>query len=41
LCQRLIAAEPQDGRGALALSKHLPAQSGHREALDRLLDALR
>jgi len=40
LCQRLIAQNPQDWRARLALSKHLAAQSRHREALDRLLDAL-
>jgi lipopolysaccharide biosynthesis regulator YciM len=40
LCQRLVAQNPQDWRARLALSKHLAAQSHHREALDVLLDAL-
>jgi lipopolysaccharide assembly protein B len=40
LCERLIAQNPQDWRGYLALAKHLAAQSRYREALDLLLDAL-
>jgi lipopolysaccharide biosynthesis regulator YciM len=40
LCQRLISQNPQDWRTRLALSKHLAAQSRHREALELLLDAL-
>jgi len=40
LCQRVIAQNPQDWRARVALSKHLAAQSRHREALDLLLDAL-
>src|SRR5712691_120498 len=39
-CQGLIAQNPQDWRARLALSKHLAAQGRHREALDRLLEAL-
>ena len=40
LCQRLISQNPQDWRTRLALSKHLAAQSRHREAFELLLDAL-
>jgi len=40
LCQRLISQSPQDWRTRLALSKHLAAQSRHREAFELLLDAL-
>jgi len=40
LCQRLISQNPQDWRTRLALSKHLTAQSRHREAFERLLEAL-
>jgi lipopolysaccharide biosynthesis regulator YciM len=40
LCQRLIAQNPQEWRARLALSRHLAAQSRHREALEVLLDAL-
>jgi len=40
LCQRLIAQNPQDWRARLGLSKHLAAQTRHREALEVLLEAL-
>ena len=39
-CLRLIAQSPQDWRARLALSRHLAAQSRHREALDHLLEAI-
>jgi lipopolysaccharide biosynthesis regulator YciM len=40
LCHRLIAQNPQDWRARVALSKHLAAQSRHRDALEVLLEAL-
>ena len=40
LCERLIAAPPQDWRARLALSRHLSAVAQHRRALELLLDAL-
>ena len=40
LCQRLITHNPQEWRARRALSRHLAAQSRHREALDVLLEAL-
>jgi lipopolysaccharide biosynthesis regulator YciM len=40
LCERLIAASPQDWRTRLALSRHLSAAGHDRRALDLLLDAL-
>jgi lipopolysaccharide biosynthesis regulator YciM len=40
LCQRLIAANPQDWRARLALARHLSAQQPSREALDLLFEAL-
>jgi len=40
LCLKLIAQSPQDWRARLALSRHLAAQSRHREALDYLLEAI-
>jgi lipopolysaccharide assembly protein B len=40
LCQRLIAANPQDWRARLALARHLSAQEPSREALDLLFEAL-
>ena len=40
LCKRLIAANPQDWRARLALSRHLAAAAQQRLALDLLLDAL-
>jgi len=40
LCERLIAAQPQDWRARLALSRHLSAASDHRRAFELLLDAL-
>ena len=40
LCQALVSQNPQDWRTRLALSKHLAAQSRHREAFELLLDAV-
>jgi lipopolysaccharide assembly protein B len=40
LCERLIAAQPQDWRARLALSKHLSASAQHQRAFQLLLDAL-
>ena len=40
LCERLIAAQPQDWRARLALSRHLAAAAQHRRAFELLLDAL-
>jgi lipopolysaccharide biosynthesis regulator YciM len=40
LCERLIALAPQDWRARLALARHLSGAGRHREALERLLDAL-
>ncbi len=40
LCERLIAAQPQDWRARLALSRHLAVSAQHRRALQLLLDAL-
>jgi lipopolysaccharide biosynthesis regulator YciM len=40
LCRNLIAANPQDWRARLALSRHLTAQSRPQEALDLLFEAL-
>jgi lipopolysaccharide biosynthesis regulator YciM len=40
LCLRLIAQNPQEWRARFALSRHLAAQSRHREALDHLLDTV-
>jgi lipopolysaccharide biosynthesis regulator YciM len=40
LCLRLIAGNPQDWRGRLALARHLGDQGQPREALDLLFDAL-
>jgi lipopolysaccharide biosynthesis regulator YciM len=40
LCQRLIAANPQDWRARLALGRHLSQRGGAREALDVLFEAL-
>jgi lipopolysaccharide assembly protein B len=40
LCQRLIAANPQDWRARLALARHLSQHGGSREALEMLFEAL-
>jgi lipopolysaccharide biosynthesis regulator YciM len=40
LCQRLIAANPQDWRARLALGRHLAQHGGAREALEVLFEAL-
>jgi lipopolysaccharide biosynthesis regulator YciM len=40
LCHGLIANQPHDWRARHALAKHLSLAGRHREALDRLLDAL-
>ena len=40
LCERLIERDPLEWRARLALSKHLSAAGQHRDAFDRLLDAL-
>jgi len=40
LCERLIAANPQDWRTHLALSRHLAGAGQHRQAFDLLLAAL-
>jgi lipopolysaccharide biosynthesis regulator YciM len=40
LCQRVIAANPQDWRTRLALSRHLAAAGNHRGAFALLLEAL-
>ena len=40
LCERLIAAQPQDWRARLALSRHLSAAAQHQRAFQLLLDAL-
>jgi len=40
LCERLIAAQPQDWRSRLALSRHLAASAQHQRAWQLLLDAL-
>ena len=40
MCERLIALTPQDWRARLALARHLVGAGRHREALERLLDAL-
>ena len=40
LCERLIAANPQDWRARLALSRHVAAAGQSRRAFDLLLDAL-
>ena len=40
LCQRLIAANPQDWRARLALARHLSQRGGAREALELLFEAL-
>jgi lipopolysaccharide biosynthesis regulator YciM len=40
LCERLIAQSPQDWRARLALARHLAGAGRHRDAFERLLDAL-
>jgi lipopolysaccharide assembly protein B len=40
LCERLIAAQPQDWRARLALARHLSASAQHQRAFLLLLDAL-
>jgi lipopolysaccharide biosynthesis regulator YciM len=40
LCQRLIAANPQDWRARLALARHLSQRGDAREALELLFEAL-
>ena len=40
VCQQVIAQNPQDWRGRLALSRHLTAAGDHRAALELLLEAL-
>ena len=40
LCERLIAANPQDWRGRLALSRHHTAAGDHVRALELLFEAL-
>jgi lipopolysaccharide biosynthesis regulator YciM len=40
LCQRLIAANPQDWRARLALARHLSQRGGARDALELLFEAL-
>jgi lipopolysaccharide assembly protein B len=40
LCRRIITERPQDWRARLALSHHLRAHGGAREAFDLLLEAL-
>ena len=40
LCERHIAQSPQDWRARLALSRHLSSAGHHRQALERLLEAL-
>jgi len=40
LCQRIIAANPQDWRARLALSRHVVASGDHRAGLELLFDAL-
>ena len=40
LCEKLIAANPQDWRARLALARHRAAQGRHQEALTLLFDAL-
>jgi lipopolysaccharide assembly protein B len=40
LCERLIAAQPNDWRARLALSKHLSAAAQHLRAFSLLLEAL-
>jgi lipopolysaccharide biosynthesis regulator YciM len=40
LCERHIAQSPQDWRARLALSRHLSSAGQHRQALERLLEAL-
>jgi lipopolysaccharide biosynthesis regulator YciM len=40
LCERLIAANPQDWRARLALARHLTARGRAQPALDLLFDAL-
>jgi lipopolysaccharide biosynthesis regulator YciM len=40
LCERLIAANPQDWRARLALARHLSQHAGAREALEVLFEAL-
>ena len=40
LCERLIAANPQDWRGRLALSRHHAAAGEHLRALELLFEAL-
>ena len=40
LCDKLIAANPQDWRARLALARHLAAQGRHQDALALLFDAL-
>jgi lipopolysaccharide assembly protein B len=40
LCEKLIAANPQDWRARLALARHIAAQGGHDTALTLLFDAL-
>jgi lipopolysaccharide assembly protein B len=40
LCERLIAANPQDWRGRLALARHLSAQGRPSEALELLFEAI-
>jgi lipopolysaccharide biosynthesis regulator YciM len=40
LCEKLIAANPQDWRARLALARHRVAQAAHQDALTLLFDAL-
>ena len=40
ICERVIGLAPQDWRARLALARHLGGVERHREALDRLLEAL-
>jgi lipopolysaccharide assembly protein B len=40
LCEKLIAANPQDWRARLALARHVAAQGRHEGALKLLFDAL-
>jgi lipopolysaccharide assembly protein B len=40
LCEKLIAANPQDWRARLALARHRAGQGSHQDALTLLFDAL-